>query len=82
MSRETIFQAILKLVEEQKGEQVALSLETSLEDGVAEDSVEFMEFVLNLEDTFGVEIPDASLDTFSTLEDIVLFIEESKQNIR
>lgn len=81
MSREAIFQTLLQLIEDNRGEYLPLSLATSLEDGVVEDSVELMEFILNVEDAFGVEIPDAALDTFSTLEDIVIFIEEDKRNI-
>lgn len=81
MSREAIFQTLLQLIEDNRGERLPLSLATSLEDGVVEDSVELMEFILNVEDAFGVEIPDVALDTFSTLEDIVIFIEEDKRNI-
>ncbi|WP_269088796.1 phosphopantetheine-binding protein [Streptococcus suis] len=36
--------------------------------------MEIMEFVLTLEDEFGVDVPDAAIERFETLADVVDFI--------
>ncbi len=38
-----------------------------------------MEFVLTLEDEFGIDVPDAAIERFETLSDIVDFIYEELQ---
>ena len=38
-----------------------------------------MEFVLNLEDEFGIDIPDTAIERFETLSDIVDFVYEETQ---
>ncbi|WP_105206302.1 phosphopantetheine-binding protein, partial [Streptococcus suis] len=49
---------------------------STLADNIAADSVEIMEFVLNLEDEFHVDVPDAAIEHFEVLSDIVDFIYE------
>lgn len=55
------------------------NLSQALADNIAADSVEIMEFVLNLEDEFGIDIPDTAIERFETLSDIVDFVYEETQ---
>ena len=62
-----------------KGEDFDVQPESTLADNIAADSVEIMEFVLNLEDEFGIDIPDTAIERFETLSDIVDFVYEETQ---
>lgn len=77
MMDQDILRQLAEVVEEVKGEKISLSLETPLEAEIAEDSVEIMEFVLSLEDTFGIEISDAAIEKFVTMGDVVDYLKVS-----
>lgn len=79
MTKDSIFQRISEILKEQKGSDFAVALNTSLEDSVAQDSVEVMEFILTLEDEFGLDIPDAAIERFVTLSDVVDYIFDDKE---
>lgn len=81
MTTEEIYARIQKVLSEQKGEDFLVSPEMSLNDQIAEDSVEVMEFVIGLEDEFGLEISDQDIEKFQTLSEIVFYISK-KQNVR
>lgn len=78
MNKEAIFEKIVELISEIKEDTPVLSLETTLEESVAEDSVEVMEFILTLEDEFGIDIPDEVIENFKNLGDIVEYISKQK----
>lgn len=79
MTREQVYQRIFELVQDEKGADFVVLPESSLADNIAADSVEIIEFVLTLEDEFGVDVPDAAIERFGTLSDIVDFIYEELQ---
>ncbi|MGS4787601.1 phosphopantetheine-binding protein [Streptococcus sp. P25B114] len=79
MTREQVYQKIVEMIQEEKGEDFLVQPDSSLMDNIAQDSVEVMEFVLNLEDEFGVDVPDAAIERFETLADIADFIYDEKQ---
>ncbi|HEM6372222.1 acyl carrier protein [Streptococcus suis] len=74
MTREQVYQRVVAIIQEEKGDDFQVQEESSLADNIAADSVEIMEFVLTLEDEFGVDVPDAAIERFETLADIVDFI--------
>ncbi|HFI0036006.1 TPA: phosphopantetheine-binding protein [Streptococcus suis] len=76
MTREQVYQRVVAIIQEEKGDDFQVQEESSLADNIAADSVEIMEFVLTLEDEFGVDVPDAAIERFETLSDIVDFIYE------
>ncbi|HFI0578418.1 TPA: phosphopantetheine-binding protein [Streptococcus suis] len=76
MTREQVYQRVVAIIQEEKGEDFQVQPELTLADNIAADSVEIMEFVLNLEDDFEVDVPDAAIERFETLADIVDFIYE------
>ena len=80
MTREQIYQRIVELIQEEKGEDFFVLPESSLADNIAADSVEIMEFILNVEDEFRIDIPDAAIERFESVADIVDFtFEETKK---
>ncbi|HFI0251826.1 TPA: phosphopantetheine-binding protein [Streptococcus suis] len=79
MTREQVYQRVVAIIQEEKGDDFQVQAGSSLADNIAADSVEIMEFVLTLEDEFGVDVPDAAIEGFGTLSDIVDFIYEELQ---
>ena len=79
MNREQVYQRVVELIQDEKGEDFEGQPESTLADNIAADSVEIMEFVLNLEDEFGIDIPDTAIERFETLSDIVDFVYEETQ---
>lgn len=52
-----------------------VTLETHLED-LGFDSLDMIDIVMDIEDEFGVEVPDEALEKFETIRDIVNYIEK------
>lgn len=80
MTKDEIYARIQKILVEQKGEDFLISPDLSLNDQIAEDSVEVMEFVISLEDEFGMDISDHDIENLITLSDIVSYIQN--KNVR
>ncbi|HEM3633169.1 TPA: acyl carrier protein [Streptococcus suis] len=76
MTKEQVYQRVVELIQDEKGEDFQVQPESTLADNIAADSVEIMEFILNLEDEFHVDVPDAAIEHFEVLSDIVDFIYE------
>ena len=55
-----------------------VTLESNLRDDLDIDSLDAVELVMELEDTFGVKIEDAEAQKFNTVKDIVDFIKTAK----
>jgi len=51
-------------------------LKSDLRKDLQADSVELMEFIINLEDEYQLEIPDKAIDDFNTVGDVVDYIEK------
>ena len=81
MTTEEIYARIQQILSELKGEDYPVRPDLSLNDQIAEDSVEVMEFIISLEDEFGLEIPDRDIEDLHTLSEIVFYI-SNKYNIR
>ena len=60
----------------QWGSDFQVSLESDLRKDLQADSVELMEFIINLEDEYQMEIPDKAIDEFNTVGDVVDYIEK------
>lgn len=78
MTKEEVYQRVEEIIQEEKGGDFNVRPDLSLND-VAEDSVEIMEFVITLEDEFSVDVPDAAIERFEILSDIVDYIYENKK---
>jgi len=55
-----------------------ITLESNLRDDLNIDSLDAVELVMELEDTFGIKIEDAEAQKFATVKDVVDFIKSAK----
>jgi acyl carrier protein len=51
-------------------------METSLMKDLEADSLDAVEIIMAIEDSFGIEIPDEAAETFQNVGDIVKYVEE------
>ena len=76
MSRVEILQKMQLVIQEQMGkEDIVLTEETKLDD-LGVDSIELMEFIINLEDEFDLEISDDTIDHMVKVADLLDYLSE------
>lgn len=76
MTRSEIFDKISQMIKEQMHhEDMEVTEETSLKDELGVNSIDLMEFVVNLEDEFSIEIPDDDIETIKQLGDMLDYLE-------
>ena len=64
------------VIQDQMGkEDLVLEESTSLND-LGVDSIELMEFIINLEDEFSIEIPDEAIDHMTKVSDLQVYLLE------
>lgn len=77
MNREEIFETIRASVIDQLGvDEGEVTEEASFSDDLDADSLDRVELVMALEDTFGIKIPDEEANELLTVGDAVNFVEE------
>ena len=74
MTEKEIFDRIVTIIQERQGEDFAVTEALSLKDDLDADSVDLMEFVLTLEDEFGIEITDEEIDQLQSVTDVIEII--------
>ncbi|QGZ70079.1 acyl carrier protein [Pediococcus pentosaceus] len=77
MSKEEIFNKIAEILADRfelKTEQITNTL--NFKEDLNADSIDIVEFVLELEDTFGAEITDEAAENLVTVGDAVDYISE------
>ena len=79
MTEKEIFDRIVTIIQERQGEDFVVTEALSLKDDLDADSVDLMEFVLTLEDEFGIEITDEEIDQLQSVADVVAIIKDKKQ---
>ena len=76
MSKEEIFNKIKDLIAENFDVvKDKITESTSFTDDLDADSIDLVEFILQLEDEFGSEIPDEEAEKIKTVGDAVSYIE-------
>lgn len=76
MSRVEILKKMQLVIQEQMGkEDIVLVEETKLDD-LGVDSIELMEFIINLEDEFALEISDDTIDHMVKVADLLDYLSE------
>ncbi len=74
-----VFEKIKEIVAEQLDVDASeITLETSLTKDLEADSLDAVEVIMEIEDEYGIEIPDEEAEKFVTLGDIVNYVEENK----
>jgi len=74
MTDQQIFDRIVTIIQERQGEDFVVTENLSLKDDLNADSVDLMEFVLTVEDEFGIEIGDEEIDNLQSVADILAII--------
>ena len=70
-----MFEKIRDIVAEQLGVDAdKVTMESSFVDDLGADSLDIVELVMALEETFGVEIPDSEAEKISTVGDVVEYV--------
>ncbi len=80
MSRVEILQEMQLVIQEQLDrEDIVLTEATKLND-LGVDSIEFMEFIINLEDEFSLEISDNTIDHMDKVSDLLDYLSVQLNN--
>ena len=80
MSRVEILQKMELVIQEQLDrEDIVLTEATKLND-LGVDSIELMEFIINLEDEFSLEISDNTIDHMDKVSDLLDYLSEQLNN--
>ena len=66
------------IIEQLQVEESDVNMDTNLMKDLAADSLDAVEIIMAIEDTFGIEIPDEDAEKFQTVEDLVKYVEENK----
>lgn len=64
----------MTIIQERQGEDFVVTENLSLKDDLDADSVDLMEFVLTIEDEFGIEIDDEEIDNLQSVADVLAII--------
>ena len=74
MTEQQIFDRIVTIIQERQGEDFVVTENLSIKDDLDADSVDLMEFVLTIEDEFGIEISDEEIDNLQSVADVLAII--------
>lgn len=74
MTDQQIFDRVVTIIQERKGEDFTITENMSLKDDLDADSVDLMEFILTIEDEFGIEISDEEIDNLNSVADVLAVI--------
>ncbi|MBU3828451.1 MAG: acyl carrier protein [Candidatus Lactobacillus pullistercoris] len=79
MSEEEIFNKIKKLIAENfEIDEEKITENTNFKNDLDADSIDLVEFILQLEDEFGSEIPDEEAEKINTVGDAVAYIKDNQ----
>lgn len=78
MNKEEIFNKLKEIIVEQLGvEEEKVTMEATFVDDLSADSLDIVELVMNIEETFNIEIPDEAAEKIVTVEDVVNYISDN-----
>ena len=78
METEEIFEKVKTVIVEQLGiDEANVRMESSFLDDLGADSLDIVEFIMALEEEFGLEIPDEDVKKIVTVKDVVEYISEN-----
>ncbi|MFZ2353061.1 acyl carrier protein [Paucilactobacillus nenjiangensis] len=77
MEKQEIFDKVCEIVGDHFDiDQAKITNDLNLKNDLNADSIDFVEFVLEIEDTFGSEISDAEAEKLNTIGEVVDYIAE------
>ena len=56
----------------------SIEVTTYIADDLSADSLDVVEILMNIEDEFGIEIPDEAIEEIKTVGDLVSYIENNR----
>lgn len=75
----TVFETLQQIISEQLEIPASeITYASDIADDLGADSLDVVDIVMSIEDTFGVEVPDEALENVRTVEDVVKYIEDNK----
>ena len=74
MTDKEIFDRVVTIIQERQGEDFVVTENLSLKDDLDADPVDLMEFILTIEDEFGIEISDEEIDNLNSVADVLAII--------
>ena len=75
----SIEERVKKIVSDQLGKDVEeIQSDSSFVDDLGADSLDTVELIMQLEEEFGIEIPDEDAETITTVEAAVNYIDKNK----
>ena len=77
MTEQEIYEKIVEIIQESRGKEFQVSQTLSLKDDLQADSVDLMEFILTVEDEFGIEISDEDIDELKNVSDVVACVQKN-----
>ena len=77
MTEQKIYEKIVEIIQESRREEFQVSQTLSLKDDLQADSVDLMEFILTVEDEFGIEISDEDIDELKNVNDVVACVQKN-----
>lgn len=78
MKTEQIFEKVRTIIVEQLGvEEETVKPDSEFLDDLGADSLDIVEFIMALEEEYGLEIPDEDVEKIVTVSDIVEYISEN-----
>ena len=78
METEEIFEKVKTVIVEQLGiDEESVKMDSSFLDDLGADSLDIVEFIMALEEGFGLEIPDEDVEKIVTVKDVVEYISEN-----
>ena len=78
METEEIFENVKTVIVEQLGiDEASVRMDSSFLDDLGADSLDIVEFIMALEEEFGIEIPDEDVEKIVTVKDVVEYISEN-----
>ena len=66
------------IVEQLDVEEDAVTMEASITEDLGADSLDVVDLVMSIEESFDVEIPDEEVENIKTVGDIVKYIEDNQ----
>lgn len=74
-----IFDKIKEIIVEQLGvDEDSISMDTNLIKDLEADSLDAVEIIMAIEETYDFEIPDEEAEKFQTVSDLVEYVEDNK----
>ncbi|AIA68309.1 phosphopantetheine-binding protein [Streptococcus equi] len=75
MTEEVILEKIIALIKKQRSRiDFDITEKTALKDDLGVDSIELVEFVINIEDEFGIDIPDEDVDGMVSMGNMLNYL--------